>query len=44
MFNKSPEMSFCSSFKINPSCHTLLKDLDMPKKKLLISSPSSKDL
>ena len=40
MFNKSPEMSFYSSFKIKPSCHTLLKDLDMSKKKLLISNPS----
>ena len=44
MFFKSPEMPFCFSLKITPSCQTLSKALDMSKKTLLISSPSSKDL
>ena len=44
MFNKSPEMPFCSSLKITPSSQTLLKVLEnMSKKTLLTSSPSSKD-
>ena len=44
MFNKSPEMPFCFSLKITPSCQTLSKALDMSKKTLLTSSSSSKDL
>ena len=44
MFNKSPEMPFCSSLKITPSCQTLSKALNMSKKTLLTSNPPSKDL
>ena len=44
MFNKSPKLSFYSSLKITPSCHNLSKALDLSKKTLLTSSPSSKDL
>ena len=38
MFNKSPEMPFCFSLEITPSCQTLSKALDMSKKTLLTSS------
>ena len=44
MFNSLPEMPFCSSLKITPSCQTLSKALDISKKTLLTSIPSSKDL
>ena len=32
MFNNSPEMPFCSSLKMIPSCQTLSKAVDMSKK------------
>ena len=44
MFNSLPEMPFCSSLKITPSCQTLSKALHISKKTLLTSIPSSKDL
>ena len=36
-------MSFCFNLKINLSCQTLSKALDMSQKTLLTSNPSSKD-
>ena len=42
--SRSPEMPFCFNLKIIPSCQTLSKALDISKKTLLTSNPSSNDL
>ena len=44
VFNKSPEMPFCSSLKITPRCQILTKALDMPKKTFPTSRLSSNKL
>ena len=44
IFSRPPDMPFILSLKRNPSMLTLSKALDISKKTLLISNPSSKDL